>query len=112
MCMTYHIFSILPIKHLVNQYGKPTMPHKLATDMEPSVSNLYVLLFQSVVQKATAHVDRKLLNIHHKSQKDFCVIFVVIPQHQKGYLIYVPSTWKIVSSHDILFEETFSSVLA
>ena len=42
----------------------------------------------------------------------FCGIFVGIPQHQKGYLIYVPSTQKIVSSHKVVFEETFSSALA
>ena len=31
MYMTYHIFSVLPIKHLVNQDGDPTTPQKLAT---------------------------------------------------------------------------------
>ena len=30
----------------------------------------------------------------------------------KGYLIYLTSTLKIVSSHDVLFDETFSNALA
>ena len=30
---------------------------------------------------------------------------------QKGGLVYVPSTHKTVSSHDILFDKTFSSAL-
>ena len=33
--------------------------------------------------------------------------FVVIPQHQKGHLIYVPSSQKIVSLHGVVFDEIF-----
>ena len=50
--------------------------------------------------------------MRHQSQKDFPGIFVGITQHKKGYLIYVPSTCKIVSSHEIAFDETFYIVLA
>ena len=42
----------------------------------------------------------------------FSGIFVEISQHQQGYLIYLPSTWKIVSSHEILFDEINPSALA
>ena len=52
-----------------------------------------------------AHIDTKMLNMGHQSQKGFWGIFVVIPQHKKGYLIYVLSIHKIVSSHDVVFEE-------
>ena len=31
MFMTDHIFPVIPMKHLVNQDGEPTTPHKLAT---------------------------------------------------------------------------------
>ena len=37
MYSTYHIFTVLPIKNLVNQDGEPTIPHKLATGTKPSV---------------------------------------------------------------------------
>ena len=48
----------------------------------------------------------------HWSQKGFWGILFVIPQHQKGYLIYFPITQKIFSSHDVAFDETFSSALS
>ena len=39
-------------------------------------------------------------------------IFVGITQHQKGYLVYVHSTYKIVYSHDVVFDKNISSALA
>ena len=35
-----HIFPVLPIKNMINEYGNPTTPHKLATGKKPSVSPL------------------------------------------------------------------------
>ena len=35
-----------------------------------------------------------------------------IPQHQKGYLVYVPSTRKVISSYDDVFDESFPSALS
>ena len=54
--MTDHLFPVLPIKHLVKQYGVTNMPQKLATGTKSSLSNLRVSLCPCVVQKATAHV--------------------------------------------------------
>ena len=39
-------------------------------------------------------------------------IFVGVPEHQKGYLVYVPSTRKMISSYDVVFDESFSSALS
>ena len=75
----------------------------METGTKPSVSNIFVLYFPCVLRKATAHVDVKALNMRHQSQKGFWGIFVEIPQHQKWCLIYVPSTWKMVSSHGVVF---------
>ena len=77
-----------------------------------SVSHLRVLFCPCVVRKATAHVDTKRLNMRHQAQKVFRRIFVGIPQHQKGYLVYVPSTRKIISSIDVRFDESFVSALS
>ena len=85
---------------------------KLETGMKTSVSHLRVLFFPCVVRKSTAHVETKTLNMRHQSQKGFCGIFVGIPEHQKGYLVYVPSTRKIISSYDVVFDKTNSSELA
>ena len=109
---TDHIFPVLPIKHLENQDGKPTTTHKLATSIKPSVSNLRVLFPPHVVKKATTHIDAKLLNMCHQSQTTFWGIFFGITQHQKGHLIHVHITRKIVSSHDIVFDKKNSCTLA
>ena len=58
------------------------------------------------------HVETKTLNMCHQAQKGFRGIFIGIPEHQKGYLVYVPSTRKIISSYDVVFDESFSSALA
>ena len=85
MYTTYHIFSFLPIKHLINEDGDPTTPHKLATGTKPSVSHLRVLFCPCVVRKATAHVETKALNMRHQAQEGFLGIFVSIPEHQKQH---------------------------
>ena len=112
MYTTDHIFPVLPIKALINKYGNPKTPHKLATGTKPSVSHLRVLFCPCVVQKATTHVETKTLNMHHQAQKGFRSIFVGIPQHQTVYLVYVPSTRKVIFSYDVVFDESFSSVLS
>ena len=48
----------------------------------------------------------------HQSQKGFHSIFVGIPEHQKVYLVYVPSTRKVISSYDVVFDKNLSSVLS
>ena len=84
--MSDHVFPVLPIKYLIDEYGDPTAPYKIGTGTKPSVSHLRVLFFPCVVRKATAHVDKKALNMRHQSQKGFCGIFVGIPQHKKNIL--------------------------
>ena len=63
MYTTYNIFTVIPIKYLINEDGDPKTPYKLATGTKPSVSHLCVLFFPCVVRKATAHVGTKALNI-------------------------------------------------
>ena len=109
MFTTDHIFTVQSIKYLLNEDGDPTTPHKLATGTKPSVSHLRVSFCPCVVRKTTAHVGTKTLNMRHQAQKDFRGIFVGITEHQKGYLVYVPSTRKIISSYDVVFDESFSS---
>ena len=45
MYTTYHYFSIIPMKDLINKDGDPTTPFKLATVTKPSVSHLDALFF-------------------------------------------------------------------
>ena len=48
----------------------------------------------------------------HQAQKGFCGVFVGIPQHQKVYLVYVPSTRNTISSYDVVFYERLSIALS
>ena len=45
-------------------------------------------------------------------QKGFCGIFIGIQKYQKGYLVYISSTRKIISSYDVIFDDSFSSILS
>ena len=112
MYTTDHIFPVLPIKDLINKDGDPTTPHKVATGTKPSVPHSCVLFCPCVVRKSTAHVETKTLNMLHQAQKGFRSIFVGIPQHQKGYLVYIPSTRKIIYSYDVVFDNSFSIALS
>ena len=112
MYTTDHIFTVLPTKDMINEDGDTKTPHKLAIGTKPSVSHLRVLFCPCVVRKATAHIDTKALNMRHQVQKGFYSIFFGIPEHQKLYLVYVPSTREIISSYDVVFDENNSSALA
>ena len=57
----------LPIKDLINKDDNLTTPFQLATGKKPSVSHLRVLFFPCVVQKSTAHVDKKALKMHQQA---------------------------------------------
>ena len=63
MYTTDHIFPVLPIKDMINEYGDLTTPYKLARGTKHSVSHLRVLFCPCVVRKATAHVGTKALNM-------------------------------------------------
>ena len=95
-----NIFPVVPIKDMINKDCNTTIPLKLATGMKSSVSYLRVLFCPCVLQKATARVVKKALNMRHQAQKGFCGIFVGISQHQKRYVVYIPSTRKKISSYD------------
>ena len=112
MYTTDHIFTVLPIKDMMNKDGNLTTPFKLSTGTKPSVSHLHVVFCPCVVWKTTAPVDKKAFNMCHQAQKGFCGIFVGIPQNQKGYLVYVPSTRNIISSYDVDSDEMFYSAIA
>ena len=75
MYTTDHIFTVIPIKALINKDGDTTTPQKLA---KPSASHLSVLFCPCVVRKVRAHVEAKALNMCHQAQKGIFHIFVGI----------------------------------
>ena len=50
--------------------------------------------------------------MRHQVQRGCYGIFVGILDHQKVYLVYVPSTRKIISSYDFVFDKSSSFALA
>ena len=105
--MAYNIFPVLPIKDLINKYGYPTAPFKLATGKKPSISYLRVSFFPCVVRKVTANFGIKELNMIHQAQEGFWGIFVGIPQHQKWYLVYVPHKQKITCLYNFFLMRVY-----
>ena len=103
---TDHIFPVIPIRYLINEDSDLTTPFKLATGTKPLVSHFHVLLCTCVVWKATAHIGTKALNMRHQAQKRFCGISVGIPQYQKRYPVYVPSSRKRISSYDVVIDKS------
>ena len=69
--MEYHILPVLLIKDLIYEDSEMTTPFKLAISTKPPVSYLCVLFFLCVVQKGTAHVRTKVLNLRHQAQYCF-----------------------------------------
>ena len=104
---TDHVFPLIPIKYLINEYGDLTTSSKLATGTKTLVSNLRVLFCPCVLQTSTSHVGTKTLNIRHQAQKGFRGISVGIPQHQKRNIVYVPHIIMIISSYDVVFDEMY-----
>ena len=107
MYMTYHIFPFIPIKDLINEYGKPTTPFKLAAGTKHSVSHLRVLFCPCIVCKSMAHIETKTLNMRQQAQKVIRGIFIGIPEHKKGYLVYVRSTRKVIPPYDVVIDKSF-----
>ena len=79
MYTTDSIFPVLPIKDLINKDSDTNTPYKLVRGTKPSVSHLGLLFCPCVVQKATAHIGTKALNMRHQAQKYFRGISVGIP---------------------------------
>ena len=86
MYTTDHIFPVLPVKDLINEYVDLTASYKLATVTKPSVSHLRVLFCPCFVRKATAHVGTKALNMHHQAQKVFAVSLLEFHSIKKDIL--------------------------
>ena len=71
---------------MINEDGEPTTSFKFATGMKPSVSHLRVLFCPCVVPKATAHVDKKALNMYHQEQKGFRIFLLEFHSIKKDIL--------------------------
>ena len=111
MYTAYHTLTFLSIKDLTKKTGNLTTTFKPATGMKHSILHLNVSFFPCVVQKATAYIGTKELNMCHQSEKGFRGFFSGIPQRQKRYLVYVRHNQKIVYLYDVIVNKSFSIAL-
>ena len=81
-----HTFLVLPIKDLINEDGDTTTPYKVAIGTKHSIPHLRVLSCPCVVQKATAHIGTKALNMCHQAQKQFAVSLLELHSIRKDIL--------------------------
>ena len=104
-----HIFPLLPNKDLINEDGQLTMKFKFVTGRKPSIS-LFFFWFVCCT-KIYCTCWYKGVKYASPIAKVICGIFFGIIQHQKGYLVYVPHIWKIISLYNVVFDESFSRAL-
>ena len=71
----YNIFPVLPIKYLIDKDIDPTTPYKVETGMKNEISHLCLLFCLCAMQKSTAHLGKKALNICHQEQRGFLGIY-------------------------------------
>ena len=86
MYTAYHIFRLIPIKYMTPRDSDPTTPFELVIGTKVSISNLRVLFCPCVVRKATAHVDKKALNMRHQAQNVFVVSLLELHIIKKSIL--------------------------
>ena len=104
MCATV-IFNILPIKGLLNAEGMPSTPTELFTSLKQLIANLRVFGCPVVVKKCEPCLDCKVAK--KVSERGLRAIFIGLPENQKGYLVYVPSTRAIMVSGDAISTNYF-----
>ena len=111
------VFSVIPVKTL-RLHDRITTPYEIFTGQKPNINRFRVLFCPCIMKKYTA--TKKLANgksisedVKKKyAQRGFRGVFIGFDQKTNGYLAYVPVTRQIVTSKDIIFDESFASTLA
>jgi hypothetical protein len=120
----WKLHSVLPHKALTKTDGKTQCPLGVYTGQPASVSNFRVMCCPAIMPYNNIHkVKTKVraepldsrkefkrmetLNRKNCSQRALRGVFVGLPRHSKGHLIYVPLTNKIYCTMDECFDEEF-----
>ena len=111
------VFSVIPVKTL--RLGDSIMtPYEVFTGRKPNTAKFRVLFCHCIMKKYT--VTKKLEDGRTVTedvkktyaQRGFRGIYVGFDPMTNGYLVYVPATCQVVTSSDIIFDESFKSTLA
>ena len=104
-------FNALPIKGALLPSGNQGTPYQLFHSKRPCIASFRVFGCPRVVKKHTISKNGKPSN-DNTFQKGVRGIFIGFPTNQKGYLIYIPSTSRTITSLDVEFDENFKSAIA
>ena len=112
----WKVHAVLPNKHLTQANGAVRCPLGAFLNKPVSISRFRVLFCPVVMMPGpitvTKHGDSHVFHRGNEPQRGFRGIFVGLPRHSAGYLVYTPSTNKIYKNLDVYFDEDFRSTLA
>jgi hypothetical protein len=103
------VFNMLPVKNLYNTNGEICSPFELFTGKKPLISHLRVFGCPAVAKQSVISVEG--LSTQHFTEKGIRGVFIGIPLHQNGYLIYLPGSRTIACLGNVSFDEAFYSAV-
>jgi hypothetical protein len=106
------MFNTLSCKDLVTADDTVTTPFELFVGSKPMVSHFRVFGRPCFTKKWTTLVDCKPEDNSKGIQRGIKGIHLGFSPTQKGLLLFVPFTRKIVISGDVICDETFASAVA
>ena len=95
------VFTVLPVRDL-HSAGRPTTPHEPWFGNKPDLSKFRVLFCPAVYK----------IYQNNTFQRGARCIHIGFADHQAGYKLYVPSTRQIITSLDVVFDESFAKAVA
>ncbi len=101
------MFNILPVKRLVNKDGKSATHAELFYGTKPCIGDFRVFGRPCLLEKWITHFDCKVLT--KQTERGIRCMFIGFANNQKGFLVYLPSTRRITTSADVLFDESFQT---
>jgi hypothetical protein len=118
------IINVLPAKGVNDNTGTPTCPHTLAFGKRPKIGNFRVFGCPAAIKhyttststgKANSDLSSDFTTTPKPLQRAVRGIFIGYPEHQAGWLFYLPNPLgrhNFITSRDAVFDESFESTLA
>ena len=106
------VFSVVPVRTL-RKNGNLTTPYELLTGTKPKLERFRVLFSPCVVKKYSARVNKITVDVVKSfAQRGVRGMYVGMDDVTTGHLIFIPSIRQVISSIDVVFDESFITALA
>ena len=106
----WKVFNYLLLKNL-DQEGRPMTPFKLFHGYKPKVGHFWVLFCPTIAKKYKAMHDDHMINIPMTPQWGIRGIHVGFPSMQARYLVFIPATHQLLTSHDVNVDKQFITTI-